>query len=93
MELEWSHSTYHALFPRAWTIYDANTNLKLNLPHDVPTITSSVATMLLLKLPSRHVIWDTTLKGAPPVHDIVFYHGPMKFMDIVEPHNPIRVLR
>ncbi|KAK9157337.1 hypothetical protein Scep_003911 [Stephania cephalantha] len=41
----------------------------------------------------RVVIWDTTLKGAPPDHDIAFNHGPMKFMDIVEPHNPIRVLR
>ncbi|KAK9081863.1 hypothetical protein Syun_031783 [Stephania yunnanensis] len=32
-------------------------------------------------------------QGTPPFHDIVFYYGPMKFMDIVEPHNPIRVLR
>ncbi|KAK9167052.1 hypothetical protein Scep_002243 [Stephania cephalantha] len=32
-------------------------------------------------------------EGAPIVHDIAFYHGPKKFMDIVEPHNPIRVLR
>ncbi|KAK9105636.1 hypothetical protein Scep_022480 [Stephania cephalantha] len=45
------------------------------------------------KLRSHEVIWDSTLNGAPPVHDIAFYHGPMKFMDIVEPHNPIRVLR
>ncbi|KAK9118732.1 hypothetical protein Scep_016825 [Stephania cephalantha] len=45
------------------------------------------------KLRSHEVIWNTTLKGAPLVHDIAFYHGPMKFMDIVEPHNPIRVLR
>ncbi|KAK9083388.1 hypothetical protein Scep_029859 [Stephania cephalantha] len=37
------------------------------------------------------VIWDNTLKGAPPVHDIAFYHGPMKFMDIIKPHNPIKV--
>ncbi|KAK9083339.1 hypothetical protein Scep_029810 [Stephania cephalantha] len=47
----------------------------------------------LNKLRSHEVIWDTTLKDAPPVHDIAFYDGPMKFMDIVEPHNPIRVLR
>ncbi|KAK9125523.1 hypothetical protein Scep_014369 [Stephania cephalantha] len=45
------------------------------------------------KFISYEMIWDTTLKGALPVHDIAFYHGPMKFVDIVEPDNPITVLR
>ncbi|KAK9094542.1 hypothetical protein Scep_026011 [Stephania cephalantha] len=43
---------------------------------------------------NRHgliVIWDTTLKGALSFHDIALYHGPMKFMDIFEPHNLIRI--
>lgn len=33
------------------------------------------------------------MKGAPPVHDIAFYIGSMRYMDIIEPHNPNRVLR
>ncbi|KAK9158210.1 hypothetical protein Scep_004784 [Stephania cephalantha] len=44
------------------------------------------------QLRSHDVIWNNTFKGAP-IHDIAFYFGPMQFMDIVQPHNPIRVLQ
>ncbi|KAK9128344.1 hypothetical protein Syun_017141 [Stephania yunnanensis] len=47
----------------------------------------------LLDIWRNKVIWNDTFKGAPLVHDIAFYFGLMLFMDIVEQHNPIKVLR
>ncbi|KAK9121025.1 hypothetical protein Syun_018642 [Stephania yunnanensis] len=45
----------------------------------------------LLLFFTNHVLLDILRnKGVSPVHAIAFYHGPMKFMDIVEPHNPIK---
>ncbi|KAK9163095.1 hypothetical protein Syun_003997 [Stephania yunnanensis] len=35
----------------------------------------------------------TTKKKAPPVYEIAFYLGSTRFMDVIEPHNPARVLR
>ncbi|KAK9085912.1 hypothetical protein Sjap_026323 [Stephania japonica] len=51
-------------------------------------VTQSYGYMTLLE-----VIRNTSLKGAPPSHAIAFYHGPMKYVDIVKTYNPIRVLR
>ncbi|KAK9119193.1 hypothetical protein Scep_017286 [Stephania cephalantha] len=79
--------------------HDITRHLDIHLSHLVECSdvwvsgVSGVSRRHLDKLRSHEVIWDTTLKGASPVHDIAFYHNAMKFMDIVEPHNPIGVLR
>ncbi|KAK9093148.1 hypothetical protein Syun_028059 [Stephania yunnanensis] len=39
------------------------------------------------------VFWHTTKKNAPPVHEMAFYLGSMRFMDGIEPRNPAKVLR
>ncbi|KAK9142321.1 hypothetical protein Syun_011721 [Stephania yunnanensis] len=35
------------------------------------------------------VLRYTTKKNAPPVHEMAFYLGSVRFLDVIEPHNPI----
>ncbi|KAK9150597.1 hypothetical protein Syun_008906 [Stephania yunnanensis] len=48
---------------------------------------------VLLDIWRNNVFWHTTKKKAPPVHKMDFYLGSMRFMDVIKPHNPVRVLR